>query len=267
LSLEGKIAIVTGSSRGIGFAIAKEFAENNGAIVIVCSRSHMRAARAAAQINGKTFAAKLDVTNDTSIKKFMKQILSNYKQIDILVNNAGYPFDKNIWYKKFHEGTIIELERVLEVDLKGSVRLCRAVIPIMLQNTTSNNNRNKKDVGGKREGGVIINISSTPAIAAHTEGSPYTIAKAANISLTKSIAREYGGNNIRAYSLALGNIATLATYESMTKEDRQRAAEESPMKRWGKPEEVAKVASCIADSNFSFATGNTIIIDGGSVLY
>jgi 3-oxoacyl-[acyl-carrier protein] reductase len=267
LSLEGKIAIVTGSSRGIGFAIAKEFAENKGAIVIVCSRSHVRAARAAAQINGKTFAAKLDVTNDTSIKKFIKQILSKYKQIDILINNAGYPFDKKIWYKKFHEGTIIELDRVLEVDLKGSVRLCRAVIPIMLQNTNTNNNRNKNEDESKVEGGVIINISSTPAIAAHTEGSPYTIAKAANISLTKSIAREYGGNNIRAYSLALGNISTLATYESMTKEDRQRAAEESPMKRWGKPEEVAKVASCIADSNFSFATGNTITIDGGSVMY
>lgn len=268
MSLDGKIAIVTGSSRGIGFAIAKEFAENKGAIVIVCSRSHVRAARAAAQINGKTFAAKLDVTNDTSIKKFIKQILSKYKQIDILINNAGYPFDKKIWYKKFHEGTIIELDRVLEVDLKGSVRLCRAVIPIMLQNTTTNNNnRNKNEDESKVEGGVIINISSTPAIAAHTEGSPYTIAKAANISLTKSIAREYGGNNIRAYSLALGNISTLATYDSMTKEDRQRAAEESPMKRWGKPEEVAKVASCIADSNFSFATGNTIIIDGGSVLY
>ena len=267
MSLEGKIAIVTGSSRGIGFAIAKEFAENKGAIVIVCSRSHVQAARAAAQINGKTFAAKLDVTNDTSIKKFMKQILSNYKQIDILINNAGYPFDKNIWYKKFHEGTIIELERVLEVDLKGSVRLCRAVIPIMLQNTTTNNNnRNKNEGEGKVEGGVIINISSTPAIAAHTEGSPYTIAKAANISLTKSIAREYGGNNIRAYSLALGNISTLATIESMTKE-RYTAAQESSMKRWGKPEEVAKVAACIADNNFSFATGNTIIIDGGTVLF
>ena len=81
--------------------------------------------------------------------------------------------------QKFHEGTIIELDRVLEVDLKGSVRLCRAVIPIMLQNTTTNNNnRNKNEDESKVEGGVIINISSTPAIAAHTEGSPYTIAKA-----------------------------------------------------------------------------------------
>ncbi len=265
MPLEGKIAIVTGSSRGIGFAIAKEFAENNGATVIVCSRNYERSARAADQINGKTFAAKIDVTDDTSIKKFMEQILLRYKQIDILVNNAGYAFDKNIWYNKFHEGTIEELDRVLEVDLKGSVRLSRAVIPIMLENTTSNNSRNKKDDGG--QGGVIINISSTPAIAGHTEGFPYTIAKAANIALTKSIAREYGNNNIRAYSLALGNIATVATYESMTKEDRLEAAEEPSMKRWGRPKEVAKVAACIADDSFSFATGNTIIIDGGTVLY
>lgn len=260
MSLKDKIAIVTGSSKGIGFAIAKEFAENNGAAVIVCSRSHERATKAAAQINGKTYAAKVDVTNDTSIKEFIQQISSKYNQIDILVNNAGYPFDKNIWYKKFHEGTIEELDGVLEVDLKGSVRLSRAVIPIMLQN--ANNNR-----GNKNGGGVIINISSTPAIAGLTAGSPYTIAKAANIALTKSIAREYGSSNIRAYSLALGNIATLATYESMTPEDRQLAADESPMKRWGRPDEVAKVAACIADNNFSFATGNTIIIDGGTVQY
>ncbi len=266
MSLEGKIVIVTGSSRGIGFEIAKEFAENNGAIVIVCSRSKERASRAAAKINGKTFAAELDVTNGKGIQEFMQQILSKYKQIDILVNNAGYPFDKYIWYKKFHEGTLEELDRVLEVDLKGSVRLSRAVIPTMLQNptsTNSNNSRNKNEGGG----GVIINISSTPAITGHTEGSPYAIAKAANIALTKSIAREYGSNNIRAYSLALGNIATMATYESMTEKDRHKAAEEPPMKRWGKPEEVAKVAACISDDKFSFATGNTIIIDGGTVLY
>ncbi len=258
-----KIAIVTGSSRGIGYAIAKEFAEKKEAIVIVCSRRYEEAEKAAAKINGKTFAANIDVTDDTSIQKFLRQILHNYKKIDILVNNAGYPFDKNIWYKKFHECTTEELDRVLEVDLKGSVRLSRAVIPIMLKNTVSNN------IGGKNDedGGVIINISSTPAIAGHSEGSPYAIAKAANIALTKSIVKEYGGNNIRAYSLALGNINTLATYESMTKKDRQQTADESPMKRWGRLEEFAKVAACIADNNFSYVTGNTIVIDGGTILY
>ena len=78
---------------------------------------------------------------------------------------------------------------------------------------------------------------------------------------------EYGGKNIRAYTMALGNIATLATYNSLTEADRNKAAEEPSMKRWGRPEEVGKVAACIASDNFSFATGNTIVIDGGTVLW
>jgi len=113
---------------------------------------------------------------------------------------------------------------------------------------------------------IIINISSTPAIAGHIEGASYTIAKAANIALTTCIVLEYGGKNIRAYTLALDNIATLAKYYSMTENDRNKAAEEPLMRRWGRPEEVAKVAACIASDNFSFATGNTIVIDGGTVL-
>jgi 3-oxoacyl-[acyl-carrier protein] reductase len=259
LPLTGKIAVVTGSSKGIGFAIAKEFAENNDAIVIVCSRTLEQAQIAASKIKGNVFAAELDVTDDLSVNKFMNRILFDHNRIDILVNNSGYQFDRNIWYKKFHEGTIEELQRIIEVDLKGSVRLSRAVIPIMMHTATT-------DCEKENEGGVIINISSTPAIAGYTEGSSYNITKAANIALTKCIAKEYAINNIRAYTLALGSIATLATIGSKTQEERYTAAQESSMKRWGKPEEVAKVAACIADNSFSFATGNTIVLDGGTVL-
>ncbi|MDQ4073361.1 MAG: SDR family oxidoreductase [Thermoproteota archaeon] len=272
MSLKGKITIVTGSTRGIGFAIAKEFAEANGSTVIVCSRNLNQAARAVSQIKGKAFAAEVDVTSESSVKKFIQQVLDNHKRIDILINNAGYPFDKDIWYKKFHETSDNELDRILEVDLKGSARLAREVIPIMIQNNNSDSSSETNTGKVKRQkrtaagGGVIINISSTPAISGHTKGSPYTIAKAANIALTKCISREYGARNIRSYSLALGNIATMMTYESMTPEDRDIATQEPSMKRWGRPEEVAKVAACIADDNFSFATGNTIIIDGGNVL-
>ncbi|MGC2425737.1 MAG: SDR family oxidoreductase [Nitrososphaeraceae archaeon] len=256
--LKDKVAVVTGSTRGIGFAIAKEFAENNSATTIVCSRIKEQAERAIKQISsGKVFAAEIDVTSDISVNKFMQQTLSKFGRIDILVNNAGYPFDNNIWYKRFHEVTDEELQKIIEVDLKGSVRLSRAVISSMLQKNTNEN-------GG---GVVIINISSTPAIAGHIQGAPYTIAKAANIALTKCIAMEYGSNNIRSYTIALGNIATLATYDSMTEEDRKKAAEENTMKRWGRPEEVAKIAACIASDSFSFATGNTIVIDGGTVLW
>ena len=113
-------------------------------------------------------------------------------------------------------------------------------------------------------GGVIINISSTPAISGRVGGFPYSIAKSGNITLTKCIAKEYSGFGIRAYTLALGNIATPATLDSMTEQIIIKAALESPMKRWGKPNEVAKVAATLADDNFSYATGNTIVIDGGT---
>jgi NAD(P)-dependent dehydrogenase (short-subunit alcohol dehydrogenase family) len=257
LLLKDKIAVVTGSTRGIGFSIAKEFAENNDATTIVCSRNKDQAMKAAEQIKGKVYATEIDVTNDSSVRKFMQEILSVHERIDILVNNAGYHFDSNIWYKQFHEVTDEELHVILAADLEGSVRLSRAVISSML----------KKIANEQSKGGVIINISSTPAITGYTRGAPYTIAKAANIALTKCIAMEYGGKNIRAYTLALGNIATLATYNSLTEADRNKAAEEPSMKRWGRPEEVGKVAACIASDNFSFATGNTIVIDGGTVLW
>jgi NAD(P)-dependent dehydrogenase (short-subunit alcohol dehydrogenase family) len=252
LSLKGKVAVVTGSTIGIDFAISKEFAENNDATVIVCSRSKQSAVKSAEEIKGKTFAAEIDVTNRSSIKRFLQQIVSDHERIDILINNAGYPFDRKIWYKKFHEITDDEVDRIIEVDLKGSVHLSMAVLHSMLQNNL--------------EEWVIINISSTPAIAGHIEGASYTIAKAANIALTKCIVLEYGGKNIHAYTLALDNIATLAKYYSMNENDRNKAAEEPSMRRWGRPEEVAKVAACIASDNFSFATGNTIVIDGGTVL-
>jgi NADP-dependent 3-hydroxy acid dehydrogenase YdfG len=104
---------------------------------------------AVAQINGKAFAAELDVTDDLRVKGFIQQILSDHKRIDILVNNAGYPFDNNIWYKKFHEGNNEELDRIIEVDLKGSVRLSRAVIPVMLQNTSTTS---ENEAGNGNEG-------------------------------------------------------------------------------------------------------------------
>jgi NAD(P)-dependent dehydrogenase (short-subunit alcohol dehydrogenase family) len=249
--LDGRVALVTGSTKGIGLAIAKEFAEQNGATVIVCSRSKDKAKKIAAQINGKTDHAGIDITSDAGVDGLVRKVLTSHKHIDILINNAGYPFERKIWYKPFHKIQTRDLKAILEVDTIGSVRLAKAVVNSML-----NNNR----------GGVIVNISSTPAITGHLEGAPYTLAKAAVTALTKHIALEYGSKNIRAYTLMLGNVATKATFNAMTEEERQRGAQEAAMKRWGKPEEVAKVAACVASDHFSFVTGNTIVIDGGAVL-
>lgn len=262
MSLLDKVAIVTGSSKGIGFEIAKEFSER-GAIVIVCSRNLDQSKTAAAKIRGTTLALEVDVTNELSVKKFIKDVINRYQKIDILINNSGYPFDDTIWNKKIHEGSTDDLEKIISVDLIGSVRLCRAVLPVMMQ-TSTDQSSNKPGGGGV--GGVIINISSTPAISGHLGGFPYSIAKSGNITLTKCIAKEYSKFGIRAYTLALGNIATPATLDSMTELIIIKAALESPMKRWGKPYEVAKVAASLADDNFSYVTGNTIVIDGGNVL-
>ena len=255
--LKDKLAIVTGASRGLGFEISREFAQR-GAAVIVCSRNRASAEKSASLIKGNIFPEKLDVTNAHSIAEFVRHIAQTHRRIDILVNNAGYPFDRRIWNKRFHEVAEEDFDQVIDVDLKGTFRLSQAAIPLMMKNNGSSSR-----AGG---GGVIINIASTPAIAGHTAGAPYSIAKSGVIAITKHIALEYGDKNIRAYTLALGNISTEATFASMTLTERKKAAMENSMKRWGDPREVATVAASVAGEDFAFATGNTIVIDGGTVM-
>ena len=242
------MAVVTGATGGIGFQTTRLLVER-GATVLVCSRNLVRAEKAAGQIGLGAVPEKLDVADEDSISRLILKISKKYKRVDILVNIAGYPFERKIWYKKFHEVTAEEMDKVISVDLKGTVRVSQAFIPLMM-----------------RRGGVIISIASTPAIAGHTEGAPYTFAKAGIVAMTKHIALEYGPNNIRAYALALGNIATEATFDSMTAAERKKAASENAMNRWGNPKEVARAIAALASDDFSFATGNTVILDGGTVL-
>ena len=237
--------------------MAKHFAENCGSIVIVCSRYLENAIRMSKNINGKTYAISLDVTDMGNIYHGIQDIIKKFGKIDILDKTAGYRFDKELWYRKFHEVEIDQFMKIINVDLLGSIRLSKLVITHMIHNNIESNNKT---------GGVIINISSTPAINGHIEGSPYTIAKSGIIGLTKHIAKEYGNYNIRAYTLALGNISTDATYYSMDQMHRSLAEEETSLKRWGKPEEVAKITAHLASDDFSYATGNTIIIDGGTIM-
>ena len=255
MALVNKVALVTGASGGIGFAISKEFAENQGATVLVCSRNIQHAIRASQKIKGNTQAIELDVTNVRNVNSVVKGAVLDYGGIDILVNSAGHRFENGIWYKKYHQMTDSALNAILEVDLKGTVHMTRAFLPSMIKKTNCSRGNSC----------VIINIASTPALSGHNEGAPYAIVKAGVIAVTKHIALEYGNKRIRAYTLALGNIATAATYYSMSKRGRRKATTEPAMKRWGSPEEVARVAACLGSESFSYATGNTIIVDGGKI--
>jgi 3-oxoacyl-[acyl-carrier protein] reductase len=246
--LKGRLALVTGATGGIGYETARCLADR-GATVLVCSRNLERAEKAAEQIGSNAMPEKLDIASGESINVLISKVAKKFKQLDILANIAGFPFERKIWYKRFHEVSDDEIERVIAVDLKGTVRITQACLPLLM-----------------KRGGVVVSISSTPAIAGHTEGAPYTLAKAAIIAMTKHIALEYGPQNIRAYTLALGNVATEATYGSMTAAERKKAAGENAMKRWGRPEEIARTIAALASEDFTFATGNTLVLDGGTVL-
>ena len=246
--LDGKIGIVTGAAGGLGFEIAKELTKN-GATVIITSRKKSKVIKACNLINN-CHGFELDVSNRKSVMKFIGNVSKKFDSVDILINNAGFPFEKKIWLKKIHGVSEMELTNILQVDLIGTFRVTKEILKLMM----------------KKRKGVIINIASTPAISGHTYGSPYSIAKAGSITLTKHVALEYGQYNIRSFSVALGDIYTEAMHKSLSRSELLKAKRENTMKRLGRPEEIAKSIVSIAGDNFSFSTGNTIIIDGGKII-
>jgi NAD(P)-dependent dehydrogenase (short-subunit alcohol dehydrogenase family) len=208
--LRNKVAIISGASKDIRFSMVKVFSETHGAIGVVCSRDIDSARMAMNQINGNCTAEEVDVSNEISVIDLVKRIMNKYGKIDILINNAGFYFDKDTWYKRFHQITREELASALAVDLWGSFYMSIEVIKASITRvadgkgsefTEPKNNCNR--------GAVIIKISSTPALEGYVVESPYTIAKSAILDLTKCIAKEYAKNNIRCYTLILGNIATM----------------------------------------------------------
>ena len=251
--LSDKVAIVTGSTKGIGLSIAKIISKH-GANVVVTSRSLDIAKNIVEDLSSygtDSMALKTDVSKTDSVTNLVKTVIDHYDKIDILINNAGYPLKNEYWNSSFESLNIDDYQHVLDVDLLGSIRCCMQIIPIMK----------------KQKNGNIVNISSTPAIAGYDKGIPYTIAKSGLLGLTKHLALEYGKFNIRVNSLALGNINSSSTFDQLDKIEQEKLGNESSLRRWGEPEEVAKTCLMLVSDNFSFVTGQTIIIDGGTVMF
>lgn len=250
--LEGKVSMVTGSTKGNGRAIAEIFSEH-GANVVITGRDENEVSVATYEIANKfktnPLGLKIDVTSQTDVRNLIERTLEKYKKIDILINNAGYPIKEDFWEASFHEISDEDLEKVLDVDLKGTYRCCREVLPIMM----------------KQKSGVIINISSTPAVGGYDKGAPYTVAKSANLGITKHIAKEYGKYGIRCNTIAPGTIATQRNWERLSEEEKKELVSTIPLGRPGKPEDIAGVALMLASDYVSFVNGQTIIVDGGEV--
>ena len=182
---------------------------------------------------------------------YLENISNGMSSVDIVIYNARFPFGKKIWFKNIHDISEVELMNNLQVDLIGSFRITKEIVKLMMK---------------KRSGVIIINITSTPAIFGHNCGCPYSIVEAGLISLTKHIASEYGQYNIRLYSVALGHVYTDTMRRSISRNELVKAINENRMKRLSQQEEVGKSIVSLAGENFSFSTGNTIIIDGGKVI-
>jgi len=243
LKLSGKIAIITGGSRGIGFAIANIFAKN-GANVVITSKDSKKVETAVNQIPNSV-GITADIRDENDVKKVVEQTIEKFGKLDILVNNAGI-FPK---IKRLHEIEEFEWNDILDVNLTGQFRFTKVVIPY-LQKTS----------------GSIINISSDAGLKAYQgfNADAYSAAKAGLIILTKCWALEYAKDKIRVNCICPGVVETDMTKPFLKNEkDIEFMNNEHPIGRIGKPEEIAKAALYFASDDAAWTTGAILAVDGG----
>jgi len=247
VSLEGRAAVVTGGSRGIGRAIALELARRGVRLVINYQHSAEAAAAVVADIERagqQAIAIQADVGEYTQAARLIQAALDTYGQIDILVNNAGTTRDQLLMLMPE-----ADWDDVLRINLKSLYNCCKAVARPMI----------------KRRYGRIINISSVSGIAGQGGQTNYAASKAGVIGFTKSLAKELGPRNVTVNAVAPGFVFTDLTAD-LSEELRRRAIEATPLRRMGTPEEVAYAVAFLASDEAAFITGEVLTIDGGLVM-
>lgn len=243
MRLLGKIALVTGGSRGIGFSTAKILSEN-GAQVVITAKNPKRLEKAVSKLSS-TIGIPADIKNEDDVRKVVQTTIEKFGKIDILVNNAGI-FPK---IKPLHEIEESEWQEVLDVNLTGQFRFTKAAIPYL-----------------KKTNGCIVNISSDAGMKAYEgfNADAYSAAKAALINLTKCWALEYSKNKIRVNCICPGVVDTDMTKPFMkTKKDRDFMNNEHPIGRIGQPDEVAKAVLYFVSDDALWTTGAVLAVDGG----
>lgn len=248
--LEGRVAIVTGASRGIGEAIAFELARE-GAVVAACSTKEEGSrpiADAVIKAGGKAKAYGVDVSDSSRVDEVIKSVIADFGRVDILVNNAGITRDMLLMRM-----TDEDWDRVIDVNLKGTFNFIRAVSRPMMKN---------KSDGTIPAGGAIVNITSVVGIMGNPGQANYTASKGGVIALTKTVAKELGSRGVRCNAVAPGFIETQMT-ESLPEEVKTKFMENVPLKRFGKPADIAKAVSWLVSDDSSYVTGQILSVNGG----
>jgi 3-oxoacyl-[acyl-carrier protein] reductase len=242
--LEGKTAIITGGSRGIGKSIVEIFAKHGANVAFTYSSSAESAKAIAAEVSKegvKVKCYKSDASNFDNAQNLAAAVHKEFGSIDILINNAGITKD-NLLMRMSEE----DFDRVIQVNLKSVFNMTKAVQRVML----------------KQRKGSIINMSSVIGLKGNAGQSNYAASKAGVIGFTKSMAIELGSRNIRSNAIAPGFIVTEMT-ENLGEETIKKYYENIPLKRGGTPEEVANTCVFLASDMSAYITGQVLNVDGG----
>jgi len=242
-ALAGATALVTGGSRGIGRAIASQLAFA-GAEVVLTARTEQAAQKAAAEIRdaeGRARGIALDVSDDVSVERAVAALIEDYATIPILVNNAGITCDNLLLRMKKDDW-----ERVLQTNLTGVYRLCRALVPSMV----------------RARYGRIINISSVVAEMGNPGQANYAAAKAGIEAFSRSLARELASRNVTVNCVAPGFIDTDMT-RALNQATRDKLLAQVPLGRLGTPEDVGEAVCFLATADADYITGVTLKVNGG----
>ena len=247
-SLEGKVAIVTGSATGIGYGISKRLANDGANLVMVDIDANMLE-QSASEVSARTREVEIsigDVSEPQTAREAVTKAVDKWGKIDILVNNAGIGgVNGNIW-----ELDVDEMDRVYRTNLRGVFSFCHEVIPHMLE----------KDYGR------IVNIASIAGKEGNPRMVPYSSTKAADIGLTKSIGKELAGTGVLANCITPAVVQT-RILEEFTPEQVQYMVDRIPVGRTGEITEIAALVTWLASDECSFSTGAVFYISGGRATY
>ncbi len=247
LGLKNKVALITGSARGLGRAIAERLAEEKAHVVITDTNETMALSTAeeiAQKYHVETLALKHDVASDESTKEVVKAITNRFSRIDILVNNAGITRDARLMMMKQDDWDL-----VLKINLTGAFICTKLVSKQML----------------RQNSGSIVNIASVSGLMGNIGQANYSASKAGLIGLTKTTARELAERGISVNAVAPGFIQSDMTHV-LSEEATQKLLAQVPMNRSGKPEDVAGVVLFLVSDLSKYVTGQVINVDGGMVM-